>query len=296
MTPTIAILMITHNRLEYTRKAVGQLSRISIPFKLVIVDNASSDQTCQYLETIKNAFAQIQIKSLNVHKALSEIANEFWHEHSHYDLVGKVDNDTLVSPSWMQRLIDLHQSSDQLAAVGGFPFNVYVDWNFETSKRNIRRLSNNMILVQSIIGGCAYLLKSSVVKDVGFLDSWTMSRDISGRMKAKRTEQGLVVSKTEIPKEGVIYGWQEWQGRAENKGYINGYVFPLEVVDHMDDPLSCNCLLDKDDTITALAKKNAERRGMEYSRENISKWIRGDGEVLFTKYVYKGPVGERVYD
>jgi len=299
MTPRIALLMITHNRLEYTRKAIVQLLRTAIPFDFTIVDNVSTDNTKVYLDNLKKP--HVKVEYLFEHQPLSIITNNFWRRSMHYDLVGKVDNDTLVSESWLQRLIEVHQASEQVAAVGGFAFDIYQDWNFEKSKCNIRDLGGCKVLVQPIIGGCAYLTKPRVVEKVGFLDEDVRMEmvDINGTdrvvLSSEKWGRDMNVFTPESQKV-IIHGWTEWQKVARDKGYIVCYPFPLQVVDHMDDPLSAHCLLDKDSFCTELAKKNAEQRGIPYSRENINDWIRKDGKYLFTEYVYDGKVGKRVYE
>jgi glycosyltransferase involved in cell wall biosynthesis len=298
MTPTIALLMITHNRLEYTQKAVLQLRRIEIPFDLTIVDNVSTDGTMTYLSNLKRPHAKIEY--LSEHQPLSVITNNFWRKSMDYDLVGKVDNDTLVSESWLQRLIEVHQASEHVAAVGGFAFDIYQDWNFENSKRNVRDLGKCKVLIQPIIGGCAYLTKPRVIEKVGFLDE-----DIRMEMVDIKGVSSVVLSSEKWGQEMnvitpeslrvIVHGWTEWQKVAQSRGYVVCYPFPLQVVDHMDDPLSAHCLLDKDRTCTELAKQNAKQRGIQYSRASINDWIRKDGRYLFTEYAYDGGVGERVY-
>jgi len=297
---SISLLMITHNRFEYTWKSLTQLLRVDIPFSLTIVDNASTDKTRQFLSKIKDR--RVDIEYLSEQKSLSTITNAFWQKSMQFDFIGKIDNDTLVSKECFLRLIEVHQVSDRIAAVGGFSFDIYQDWNFEKSKCNIRSLGNGCrVLVQPIIGGCAYLTRPRVIEDVGFIDDNIQMAIImvEGERRVALSNDKTVIG-TDIIKpdseKTIIHGWTDWQARARQKGYIVCYPFPLQIVEHMDDPQSPHCLLDKDLTCTELAKKNARQRGMEYSRKAINSWVRRDGKYLFTAYVYEGDVGTKVYE
>ena len=295
----IALLMITHNRLEYTWRSISQLLRINQIFDLSIVDNASSDQTRQYLNKLKDT--RVKTEYLSRPESLSSITNRFWQRYSQYDFIGKVDNDTLVSDNWLAQCLGICETSNQVAAAGGFAFDIYKDWNFEKSKRNVRDLGSGCkVLVQPIIGGCAYITRPQIIRDVGLLDE-----NIKMSIIYKDGERRVALSndKTTIgtdiinekSEKTIIHGWTDWQAKAREKGYIVCYPFPLVVVEHMDDPLSLHCQLDKDPSATEVARKNAKQRGMEYSRQIISDWIRKDGKYLFTEYVYTGSVGRPIY-
>lgn len=273
----VALLLITHNRLEYTKRCLFNLFRSEHPYDLTIVDNVSTDGTRKYLTKMRRP--NVKIEHTNFHEGLSTITNRFWRRSMAYDLVGKVDNDTLVSPQWLGRVVAIQKASEKVGAIGGFSFQLYEDWDFKHSKQNVRRVGNKLFLAQPSIGGCSYVVKPRLLREVGFM------------------EENICVRKSGESIPGIIYGWSEWLSKARNQhGYIHGYPFPLEIVEHMDDPKSPLCLLDKDRSATELAKKNAQQRGMQYSRDNISRWIRNDGKFLFSQWVYKGNVGERVYD
>ena len=299
--PSIALLMILHDRLEYTIKSVLQVLRIELPFDFIIIDNASTDNTKKFLANIQKD-PRVKIEYLTKHQPLSVITNKFWRGHVNYDLIGKIDNDTLIGQSWFKRVAQVFQYNTSIAAVGGFAFDIYTDWNFEVSKKNVREIGPNCkILVQPIIGGCAYLTRPQVIEEVGFLEEDIRIEKVKAldgstkvAISSEKWTQELGVFKPDSPR-AIIHGWTEWQKRAQEKGYVVCYPFPLEIVEHMDDPLNPHCLLDKDLSVTELAKKNAKQRGMEYSKKTINDWIRRDGKYLFTQYEYKGFIGKKVY-
>jgi len=192
--------MITHNRLAYTKKSLLHLleytKEVDPIFDLYIVDNASQDGTVEFLKTMcDRRIAEITFNKKN--ETLSKVTNQFWWKciEKNYDLIGKVDNDTLIPRGWLRAMVATHQHSNWFGALGCFHFDYYRDFNFDTAKYAIRRLGRKDILVQPYIGGCAYTIKSWVIRRVGYL------------------EDNIVLKKYDNAK-GVIYGWDWWESRA----------------------------------------------------------------------------------
>ncbi|MDD5618337.1 MAG: glycosyltransferase family 2 protein [Candidatus Omnitrophica bacterium] len=99
----IPILMITYNRLAYTKKAIKAiLGNTKWPYRLFVWDNKSSDGTIEYLKGIKNKNIEIHYSENNVE--LVEPMNRFFEKFKNYKYVAKVDNDTVVSKGWLEGL------------------------------------------------------------------------------------------------------------------------------------------------------------------------------------------------
>jgi len=280
--PKIAILMITHNRLAYTKKALSHLLRYtdvtSPPFDLYIVDNASTDQTREYLKSL-NDKRIVDITFNQTNRALSSVTNEFWYRclDKGYDLVGKVDNDTLVPRSWLYNMVRTHEASNCFGALGCFSFDYYEDFDFDFSKNAIRQFGKRAALLQPYIGGCAYTIKTWVVQHVGYLP------------------ENIFLEKDGKSIERIIYGWDWWESAASKSGFVHGYLYPFLCAEHMDDPMSYNCLLDKDPGVTELARRNAEQRELQYSKANINAWIRENARKLFSVFPCNSKFGKRLY-
>ncbi|GAH87564.1 unnamed protein product, partial [marine sediment metagenome] len=103
MKGTIPILMITWNRFEYTKQAINAiLKNTENPFKLIIIDNNSTDGTKKYLKGLKDK--RIQIIYLEKNTGLVPPMNMFFRKFSLHRYVAKVDNDTIVSKDWLSKL------------------------------------------------------------------------------------------------------------------------------------------------------------------------------------------------
>jgi len=99
----IPILMITWNRLKYTKKVIKAIIKnTDWPYKLYIWDNKSTDGTIDYLKDVKNKNIEIHYSENNVE--LVEPMNVFFERFKNYRYTAKVDNDTIVSKDWLKGL------------------------------------------------------------------------------------------------------------------------------------------------------------------------------------------------
>lgn len=125
----------------------------------------------------------------------------------------KVDNDTLCPQGWLKRLLAAHKRSPRLGVVGAFHFNPgYVDMT-ALAKRVID-VDTVQLIPDAFIGGCCYLFRRSLQRRNGYLTV--------GPLKT--------------------HGWTEYQMQICRQGQINGYLWPLLLVEHFDDPLSSHNL------------------------------------------------------
>ncbi len=99
----IPILMISFNRLEYTKQAVDAIiENTSRPYKLFIYDNASKPSVIKYLKTLKNPNIEVHFHKTN--SGLMPPMAAFFKKYKNYRYVAKVDNDTIVSKDWLSKM------------------------------------------------------------------------------------------------------------------------------------------------------------------------------------------------
>lgn len=109
----IDILMITHNRLEYLKKA---LPSVLGQGNLIIWDNGSDDETVEWLRKQK-LYVYFNDDNINLAEATSYVFSN-----SKAEFVGKVDSDMIIPPDWAKRLIAKHKEA-HYGFLGGFHFN-----------------------------------------------------------------------------------------------------------------------------------------------------------------------------
>jgi len=212
MTCRIHLVMMTYNRLEYTLRSLPTLLADSDEeFALTLWDNGSTDGTVDFLKQIKDKrIVEVVFSEKNMGQTY--VTNKIWSE-ANAELVGKVDNDCLVTPGWTRILAQAHADILQLGVVGCWHF-FQEDFDYERAKHKIQSFGKHMIFRHPWIDGSALLLKRNIYLEVG-------------------------------PCEETEYLSRFWL-RVALAGYVNGFYYPLVLQDHLDDPLNPRCLI-KDD-------------------------------------------------
>ncbi len=208
----IHLAFITYNRIEYTRLSLASvLADPSEQFALTIWDNASTDGTVAYL---KNEVSDPRIEDIVFSKenvGQTAAVNEVW-SRSKADLLGKLDNDCLMTPGWTRILAQAHEDIADLGVVACWHF-FAEDFDYERAKHKIQTFGRHQILRHP----------------------WTCGT-------------GLLVKQEDFRRFGPIQEratTQYWL-RMALAGRINGFYYPLVYQEHMDDPKSRHRLI-KDD-------------------------------------------------
>ena len=117
MAPLVSIVMVTYNALEYVRRSVeGILSRTSVPFELIVVDNASEAPTREYLRSvdgirlIENPRNVLWCRGCNTGAAAA-------HPESRYQLLGISDIE-ILRDDWIEVMVAVMESETNVAIVG----------------------------------------------------------------------------------------------------------------------------------------------------------------------------------
>ena len=201
--PKVELLFLTYNRLAYTKRALpALLADPTEEFSLTIWDNSATDGTVEYLSSISDPrIAHRVMSKRNVPPV--DAMNECFGASS-ADLIGFVPNDFLVEPGWVRTLAQAHVDVDRLGLVGCWHLGRDC-FDEARARHKIQRFGKHQVLRHPWTDGGASLVKLDVVRECGAL------------------EQGMYGS-------DLI--------RMAQKGYINGYYYPLLHVEHMDYPWS----------------------------------------------------------
>ena len=106
--PTVSIVVLTWNQLDYTRQCIDSLMRhTEQPYELILVDNGSTDGTREYLRSI--AHARVVLNDQNLGFAAG---NNLGFAIATGDFVVLLNNDAVVTAGWLERMLaPMHRDS-----------------------------------------------------------------------------------------------------------------------------------------------------------------------------------------
>ena len=202
----VTIVLPTYNRLEYTQKTIARLLEDQgEEFDLYLWDNASTDETADYLTGLKDPrIVEVHISKTN--EGQVGAMNWAWSK-TKAELVGKLDNDCLPTPGWTRIFAQAHKDIPMLGslAMWHFPLKEFDD---DLAKHKIHSFSDHQIFRHPWTCGSGFIMKRSAFQKMG---TW---------------------------KPGRYVGTTSYFLKMALAGYINGWYYPLVLQEHMDDPES----------------------------------------------------------
>jgi len=154
----IPILMILHNRLEYSKKAFWALQRCK-GVSIYLVENGSSDGTKEW--TYKLPYHHLICNDKNI--GIAGAMNQFLTLTKNYGVVGKVDNDTIVPQNFFEKMLphmnkaDIVQAKHKLIDASGV--GTFDEW---VSKMP----GTESLKFNSFVGGSGLLFKRQLVNHI----------------------------------------------------------------------------------------------------------------------------------
>jgi len=113
--PLVSIILVFYNQCALSLLCLESiLKNVNCPFQLVIVDNASSDQTTEFLKLVKNAHVIANDDNLGFVKAVNMGAAVSTGE---YILL--LNNDAILHPGAIENAVECYQNTEKCGAVGG---------------------------------------------------------------------------------------------------------------------------------------------------------------------------------
>lgn len=169
----IPVLMITYNRLEYTKKALKALLRCREAY-VYVFDNGSTDGTKEWLRSQHGADGNHQLIELTFAKTnvgIAKAMNFFIPAVGYSPYAAKVDNDTIVPPDFIERMLphmakaDIVQAKHPLIKASGV--GTFDEW---TSKMP----ADGALRFNSFVGGSGILFKRQLVDKIPETDNKIM--------------------------------------------------------------------------------------------------------------------------
>lgn len=103
-TMRVPVLMITYNRLEYTKKALPALAGCP-GVRIYLIDNGSSDGTQEWLRGQK-LLGKCHVTFNPENRGIAGAMNQFLKATAGFPFCGKVDNDTIATGTWAIDMVE----------------------------------------------------------------------------------------------------------------------------------------------------------------------------------------------
>ena len=143
------IVIPAHNEERFIRQTLDSLvSQTSLPHKVVVVDDNSTDNTAKIVQEFSQNYSFIELvqsKSNKQHLPGSKVIQAFYKGYDtleeDYDLIVKLDADLILPNNYFKTVISHFKSDDAIGMVGGFAYIENNDkWVLEnlTNKDHIR--------------------------------------------------------------------------------------------------------------------------------------------------------------
>lgn len=231
----IDVLMITHNRPDYTALSLHRLlETCDDTMRVWLWHNGNHRETLEVVESCLSHPSVHRFHHSPENIKLTTPTNWFW-EQAEGDLLGKVDDDCLLEDGWAQRLQEAHHGYDRFGVLGCWRF-LEEDFFPELAHRKIRAFP----------GGCQ-VLENFWVQGSGYL------------MKRRCVEE-----------QGPLRSGQSFTGYCIDlalRGYVNGWYYPFIREEHLDDPRSPLSAFKDDASFRARMPLSAARTGADTIRE-----------------------------
>lgn len=100
--PGFSLIIPTYNRLKYLKACLESVKSLDFNnFEVIIINDASTDGTKDYLNSLKDPLIKVIHQSVNAGQA---VARNQGAKMAKYDLIAFTDDDCLVDPPWLNEL------------------------------------------------------------------------------------------------------------------------------------------------------------------------------------------------
>ncbi len=202
----VAIVIPTHNRIDYTQKVIPRL--LEDPderFDLYLWDNASTDETPEYLRSLKDSrIRDVHLSKTN--EGQTGAMNWAWSQ-TDAEYVGKLDNDCLPAQDWTRLFSEAHQDIPMLGSLAMWHFPLK-EFDGALAAAKIQTFGKHRIFRHAWTCGSGFIMKRATYVQIGPWDT------------------------------GKHVGTTGYFLKMARAGYVNGWYYPLVLQEHMDDPES----------------------------------------------------------
>ena len=193
-TETVDVIVCVHNAFEDVKRCLSSVLEYSMPpYRIIIVDDGSKEDTQQYLEHFSKAQGAILLRN-NEAKGYTLAANQGMRR-SQARYVTLLNSDTIVTSQWLERMVCCANSDSSIGLVGPLSNTASWqsipqvmmdgDWADNTLPEDVSIADMGLLVAK--YSGCAYpgisflngfciLIKREVLQQLGYFDEVTFAK------------------------------------------------------------------------------------------------------------------------
>lgn len=227
-----AVVIVTYNREKLLRECVDNVGRqTAAPDSIIIVNNASTDNTSNYLEKLNNKDGRFDIMNLphNIGGAGGFAKGIERALHKNVDCILLIDDDAMIAIDYMEQILRSRQHNTQYKAFAG---TLKTDGEIDTfHRRNLQRtglMSKNCkeqeyrqpCFVCDIASFCGMVLDMELVRQIGLphAEYFIWYDDTEYSLRICQHSKFLIVTAAEINHKTTIaattkprrYDWKDY--------------------------------------------------------------------------------------
>ncbi|MFA5793899.1 MAG: glycosyltransferase [Candidatus Brocadiia bacterium] len=294
--PDVSIIIPVWNKCEYTHKCLESLveNTDGAPYEVIVVDNASEDETPQMLAKIKNIKVIRNETNLGFVGACNKGA-----ELSKGKYILLLNNDTKVTKGWLKAMTDLAQRDDKIGLVGtklvypdgrlqeagGIIWNdpINIAWNYGRLD-DPKKWEYNYVKEVDYCSGACLLVRKSVLKgedlfDTYYAPAYCEDTDLAFRVRQKGYKVMYQPKAEIIHFEGVTAGTDTAQGMKK-----------YQVINTQKFYRKWQTVLEKEhfkngENVFLARDRSRNKKIMLFMDNNVPTWDQDAGSVRMYEYL-----------
>ncbi len=161
---SITIIIPVYNQLKFTKLCIKNISKntLNIDYKILVVDNASSDGTAKFLKRNKISFIYNK-KNMGVARAWNQGIKK-----ALSDYVCIINNDIIVSKDWLKGLLDVYELIHNAGIISPGTREGALNYDFDSyAEQYVNKMKK--IKEDGFFGWCM-IIKKDRFKKIGVFD------------------------------------------------------------------------------------------------------------------------------
>ena len=176
----IPVLFITYNRLKYSVQAMHALLKTNHAIRIYVWDNGSTDGTVEWLRTIEKESKIDYMRYNPTNVGINKAFNEFIRRYRDCDFLAKIDNDTVITEDWIDKLLEVLLEKQDLDVIGAF-MQRPLGWTFQEWVDSVMKketFKENYLAYNSYTGGTGVMFRTKIFWEYGLL--WEKAESMQG--------------------------------------------------------------------------------------------------------------------